>query len=136
MLSQWSLRLSSFLFTLFSVFCSVAVISIILSSRSVFHYSASVILLWILSGVLFISICLFFSSSRSLVNTFCIFSIFAPFFFQDAGSFSLSLLGILFLEGCLSPLHLIVFLEPYLAFIWDITFCFLMLIKLPLWISW
>ena len=57
MLSQRSLRLSSFLFILFSIFCSVAVISTILSSRSFICSSASVILLLIPSGVLFISVC-------------------------------------------------------------------------------
>ena len=36
---------------------------------------ASVILLLIPSSVLFISVCLFFSSFRSLVNVFCIFSV-------------------------------------------------------------
>ena len=40
MLSQRSLRLSSFLFILFSIFCSTAVISTILSSRSFIHSSA------------------------------------------------------------------------------------------------
>ena len=43
--AQSSLRLSSFLFILFSIFCSVAVISTILSSRSFIHSSALVILL-------------------------------------------------------------------------------------------
>ena len=47
MLSQRSLRLSSILFILFSLFCSVAVISTILSSRSRICSSASVILLLI-----------------------------------------------------------------------------------------
>ena len=41
MLSQRSLRLSSFLFILFSLFCSMAVISTILSYRSLIHSSAS-----------------------------------------------------------------------------------------------
>ena len=52
MFSQRSLRLPSFLFLLFSIFCSAAVISTILSSRSFIHSSASVILLWIPSSVL------------------------------------------------------------------------------------
>ena len=52
---QRSLRLSSFPFILFSVFCSAAVISTILSSRSFTCASVPVILL-----------CLFFSSCRSL----------------------------------------------------------------------
>ena len=79
MLSQRSLRLSSFFcccfFILFSIFCSVVVISTILSSRSLIHPSASGILLWIPSNVLFISVYLFFSFSRSLVNISCVFSI-------------------------------------------------------------
>ena len=62
MLSQRSLRLSSFLFILYPIFCSEAVISTILSSMSFTHASASVILLWIPVSVLFISLCLFFSS--------------------------------------------------------------------------
>ena len=56
MLSQRSLRLSSVLFILFSLFCSVVVISTILSSRSLIHSSASVILLLIPSRVFLISI--------------------------------------------------------------------------------
>ena len=48
-LSQRSLRLSSVLFILFSLFCSAVVISTILSSRSLILSSASVILLLILS---------------------------------------------------------------------------------------
>ena len=77
MLSQRSLRLPSFLFILFSIFCHVAVISNILSSRSCIYASASVILLWIPSNLLFIVVCLIFSSCRSLVNIACIFSVFA-----------------------------------------------------------
>ena len=46
-LSQRSLRLSSILFILFPLFCSSAVISITLSSSSLIHSSASVILLWV-----------------------------------------------------------------------------------------
>ena len=42
-LSQRSLRLSSVLFTLFTFFCSSEVISTILSSSSLIHYSASYI---------------------------------------------------------------------------------------------
>ena len=55
MLSQRSLRLSSILFILFSLFCSVVVISIVLSSRSLICSSASVILLLIPSRELLIS---------------------------------------------------------------------------------
>ena len=74
-LSQKSLRLSSF----FSpIFYSVAVIYTILFSWSLMHSSVSVILLLISSSVLFISVCLFFSASRSLINTSYIFSILLP----------------------------------------------------------
>jgi len=72
MLSQRSLRLSSFLLILFSIFCFMAMISTILSSRSLIHSSASVILLLIPSSVLFLYV---FISSRALVNSFHIFSI-------------------------------------------------------------
>ena len=75
LMSQRSLRLSSFLFILFSIFCSAAVMSTILSSRSLIRSSASVVLLSIPSSALFTSVCLFFSSCRSLVNISCIFSI-------------------------------------------------------------
>ena len=60
MLSQRSLRLSSFLSILFSIFCSVAVISTILSSRSLIYSSVLIILLLIPSSVFFFSACLFF----------------------------------------------------------------------------
>ena len=72
--SQRSLRLSSVLFILFPLFCSSEVISTILSSSSLIHSSASDILLLIASRVflisvivLFVSVCLFFNSSRSLL---------------------------------------------------------------------
>ena len=108
MLSQRSLRLSSssffFLILFFYIlFCGSYFNH--LSSRSHICSSASVILLLIPSSVLFISVCLFFSSSGSLVNISCIFSI--PF--QDPGSSSLSMFWILFLEDCLCLLHLVFF---------------------------
>ena len=87
MLSQRSLRLSSILFILFSLFCSVVVISTILFSRSLIRSCASVILLLIASReflisfiVFFIIVYLLFSSSRSLLNVSCIFSILFPRF--------------------------------------------------------
>ena len=75
MLSQRTHRLCLLLFIFFSILCFVAVISTILSSWSLIPSFVSVILLLIPSGVLFISVHLFFSSSRSLVNISCIFSI-------------------------------------------------------------
>ena len=66
----------------FSLFCSVVVISTILSSRSLIRSSASVILVLIPSRkflisfiVLFVTVCLLFSSCSSLLNVSCIFSI-------------------------------------------------------------
>ena len=55
-LSQRSLRLSSFLFILFTLFCSSEVISSILSSRSLIHSSASNILVLVSSRVFLISV--------------------------------------------------------------------------------
>ena len=81
-LSQRSLRLSSVLFILFTLFCSSELISIILSSSSLIHSSASDILLLIPSRVflisvlvLFVSVCLFFNSSKSLLIDSYIFFI-------------------------------------------------------------
>ena len=80
---QRSLRLSSILFILYSLFCSVVVISTILSSRSLIRSSASVILLLIPSRVNF-HYCVvhhyLFCSSRSLINISFIFSILFPRF--------------------------------------------------------
>ena len=66
-LSQRSLRLSSILFILFSLFCSLAVIYTILFSSSLIRFSASVILLLIPCSVLFISVIVLFISVCSLV---------------------------------------------------------------------
>ena len=81
-LSQSSLRLTSFLFILF--LCSVL--------RQCFPpfcppSHLPILLLLIPSSVLFISFCLFFSSSRSLVNMSCIFSIFASILFPRSWIF-------------------------------------------------
>ena len=84
LLSQRSLRLSSVLFFLsfFFVLCSSEVISSILSSNSLIHSSASDILLlipyrvFLISVIVaFVSVCLFFNSSRSLLNNSYILSI-------------------------------------------------------------
>ena len=81
-LFQRSLRLSSVLFILFTLFCSSEVIPTILSSILLIHSSASDILVLIPSRVflilvivLFVSVCLFFHSSRSLLISPCIFFI-------------------------------------------------------------
>ena len=87
-LSQKSLRLSKVLFILFTLFYSSKVISNILSSSSLIHSSASDILLLIPSRVflisvivLFVSVCLFFNSYRSLLIDSCFFSIFFKVFY-------------------------------------------------------
>ena len=81
-LSQKSRKLSSVLFILFTLFCSSEVISTILSSNSLIRSSASDTLLLIPSRVflisvivLFVSVCLFFNYSRSLLTDSGIFSI-------------------------------------------------------------
>ena len=62
-LSQSSLRLSSFLFNLFSLFCSAPVIATNLSSTLLIHSSASCILLLAASNEFFISVIVFWISS-------------------------------------------------------------------------
>ena len=86
-LSQRSLRLSSVLFILFSLFCSSEVISTILSSSSLICFPASDIVLLILPRVflisvivLCVSVCLFFNSSRSLlIDSYILFILFSRF---------------------------------------------------------
>ena len=77
-LSQRSLRPSSVLFILFTLFCSSEVISTILSSSSLFCFSASNILLLFPSRVflisvivLFVSVCLYFNNSFILLLGLC-----------------------------------------------------------------
>ena len=108
-LSQRSFRLSSFIFIHFSIFCSVAVIFTILSTKSCNCSSASVILLLIAPSVFVIS----FSCSLvlGLWYTFLTSSLFS----QDPGSASLSLFWFIFLEDCLSPLPLVAFPGFYLV---------------------
>ena len=81
MLSQSSVKPSSVLFILFPIYCFAALISTILSSRSRIHSSASDILLLIPFRVLLIFVCSLFISYKSLVNIYCIFSIFASILF-------------------------------------------------------
>ena len=106
---QRSLRLSSALLILFILFCFSEVISIILSSSPLICSSDSDILLLIPSRVflvsvivLFVSVCLFFNYSRSLLIDSCIFSI----LFSRFWSSLLSLFWILFQVIFLFPLHL------------------------------
>ena len=78
MLSQSSLKLSSFLFNLFSIFCSTSVISTSLFSTSLIHSSASYILLLVASNEYFISIIVFcISAGISLLGVCCKLSVFA-----------------------------------------------------------
>jgi len=115
MLSQRSLRLSSFFFFFHSffyiLFCgSDSHQSILQITYLFFCISYSAIDSFQCIVHLFV---LYFS--RSLVIILCIFSVFVPLLFWDLGSSSLSLFWIRFLEDCLSPFHLIVFLEFYLV---------------------
>ena len=111
MLPKRSLRLLPFIWIIVSLFCSALVIFTILSSRSLIHSSASVILLMIPSWIFLISVflllffanCLFLIYSRSLLNISCIFSICASILFicifilfPSFGSSLLSLLWSLF----------------------------------------
>ena len=85
---QMSLRLSSFLLILFSLFCSLAVISAILSSNSLIHSSALIFCYWLLLvnfsfQLLWCYHCLFFSYPTSFLNISCIFSIHSSFKILD-----------------------------------------------------
>ena len=126
MLSQRSLRLSSILFILFSLFYCAAVISTILSSTSFIHSSASVILplipyreFLISFIVLFIIAFLFFSSSRSLLNVSCIFSI---LFLRFCIIFTIITLNS-FSGSLLFPLHLFGLVGFYLVPSSAVCFC-------------
>ena len=87
-LSQRSLRLSSVLFILFTLFCSSEVIFTILPSSSLIRPYASDILLLIPSRVFLnfgncvVCHCMF-NSSRSLLIDYCIFSILFSRFFDN-----------------------------------------------------
>ena len=101
-----SLRLSSFFFfpILFSIFCSVALIYIIVPSRSFICSLPQLFCSWFL--LVYYSISGF--CSLVLLSLWYAFLASPPLFSQDPGSSSLSLFWILFLEGCLSPVHLVV----------------------------
>ena len=127
-LSQWSLRLSCFFFfsILFTLLCSTEVISNMLSFSSLISSSASDILLLIPSRVflisvirLFVSLGLFFYSSRSLLIDSCIFStLFSQFLI-----FLLSLFWILFQVVCLLPPNLFGLLFLVYSFICVVFLC-------------
>ena len=63
--------------------------------------------------LVFSSVCLFFSSSGCLVTFLASF----PLFSQDPVFFCSSLFCIFFLEGCISPLYLVIFLGFYFILI-------------------
>jgi len=84
MLSQNSLRLSPFLFNLFSLFCSISVMCTSLSSTSLILSSASCTLLLVTCNEFFISVivfcisaCLILKSCISSLSVACNLSIFA-----------------------------------------------------------
>ena len=86
-LSQSSLRLSTFLLNLFSLFCSTSVISTNLTSTLLIHSSVSCILLVAPSSEFFISVivfcisaCLIFKSSIYLFSVSCNLSVFGSKF--------------------------------------------------------
>ena len=130
-LSQRSLRLSSILFILFTLFCFLAVISTILSSSSLIRSSASVTLLLIPSSVFFhlsyciVHLCLFFISSRSLLNISFIFSVHACIIFPRFWiTFTIITLNS-FQVDCLFPLFIWSCRFLPFCFICDIFFCHL-----------
>ena len=116
-LSQRRTILSFFLsfFFFFTLFCSSEVISTILSSSSLIRSSASDFLLLIPFKVclisvivLFLPVCLFFYSSRSLLVASCIFPIWISRF--------LIIFTIIILNSFLSSLHI------SFSFIWTSVF--------------
>ena len=120
-LSQRFLRLSSILFSLFSLLCSSAFIYIILSSSSLI-YSASVTLLLFPSSVFFIQLLccsLLIISYLVTLGPFetllLSFWSMPPFYFWDLRLSLVSLLSILFQEDSLFPLHLFGFVDFYLT---------------------
>ena len=102
-------------FILFSLFCSAAVSSTILSSRSLIYSSASVILLLIPCREFLISFIVSFTIVCSLFSSSWSLFVFSPFYFQDFRSSLLSLLCILFQVDCLFPLYLFGLVCFYLA---------------------
>ena len=106
-----------------------------LSSRSSIRSSASVILLLIPSSVLFISVCLFFSYSRSLVNISYVFSIFASVLFPRSWlNFTIIILN--YFSGRLPISTLFGYFSGVLScpFIWDKALCFYIVVNF-LWCS-
>ena len=90
----------------------------------IYPFSASVILLLIPSTVLFISVCLFFSSYRSLVSISCLFSILTSILSPRSWIITINILN--YFSGRLSISTLFSCFSGILSypFIWDIPFCF------------
>ena len=133
-------KISRFSPFFFSLFCIVAEIYTILSSRSLIHSSASLILLLIPSSLFFFQFVYYpslfvYNSSKCLLNISCVFSIFPSILFQRCwiiftviilNSFS-GRLPISSSFSCFSGVLLY-------SFIWDIIFCLLILFNfLLLW---
>ena len=111
MLSLRSLKPSSFLFILFSLFCSTAVISITLSYSSLIVLLPHLFCYWFFlvyfSFQLLYCSTLFFSTSRSFLSISCVFWLFASILIPRSwGSSLVSLFWILFQKDCLSLLYL------------------------------
>ena len=121
MLFQRSLKLSSYLFILFSLSCCTVLISTILSFSSSICSSPSFILLSIPSIVFFFSYCvvhlfLYVRSSNFFVKHFLyLFSLCLHSFSEIFNHLYYSFTFIYFWGRFLSPHHLVVLLEFYLV---------------------
>ena len=137
--SQRSLRLPSVLFILFTLFCSTEVISTILYTCSLIRFTTSDILLLIPSWVclisvivLFVSVCLLFNYSRSLLIDSFIFSIlFSGFLIiftiiilnYFSGSLSISSLFIWTSAFLICSFICAVFLCLFITFFFFLSYC-------------
>ena len=128
MLSQRSLRLSSSLFILFSIFCPAAVISTILSSG---HLSIllSQLSCYGFTPVYYSSACLFFSSYRSLVNISCIISIFTSILLEILDHLHYHYSEFFFWKAAISTSFSCFSGVLFCPFIRDITVCSFMMIN-------
>ena len=139
MLSQRFLRLSSFLFIVFSLFCSTAVISNHLFFRSLIHSSASFILLLIPSSVFFfhfiyciVYLILFVFQIFSLLKFSSIFSVCESILLRSWIIFT-----VIALNSFSSRLPISTSLSSgvlFRSFIWNILLCYLILSNF-LWLS-
>ena len=103
----------------FCLFSSTAVIAIICLPAHLFILLPYLFYWFLLvhSNYSIVHLCLFFKYSCSLLNISCIFFQPVPsFFFQDLGSFLLSVQWIIFQADWLSPFHLVI-LVRFFSFI-------------------